>query len=563
MKTLNLLLIGLLLSAGASAETFDLSKQRAEVQNINPVPGYKIQGDRIIINPTPKQLVIDKEGRTMPKTAKVTSNIDLTKAAPETYVLTVTPNEVMIHASDRKGEIYARETLRQLMELPGETIPCLTITDTPTIPMRGVVEGFYGTPWSHQVRLSLIDYMGRNKLNTYIYGPKDDPYHSSPNWREPYPADQAAQIRELAEACYRNGVDFVWAIHPGKDIKWNEEDYQNLLHKLNLMYDLGVRGFALFFDDIEGEGTDPNKQSALLNRLNKDMVQAKGDVAPITFCPTHYSRLWADPTDKGPLAIYGRTLDPGIYVMNTGDVVCSDLTKDCLNFFNNLTKRPSYYWWNFPVTDYARNFLMLGPAYGLEPTATANDVVALVSNPMENGEASKVALCGVADYTWNPQSYNALDNWERAMVDIMPECPEAFRTLAIHCADTQTGYRRAESWETPLVRLSEATPAQLDTLRNEFAKMESASKAILTQCNDSLLLKEIQPWVIELGKMGARCRRVLDLYEKRDATPKSVYQAQYEAAMMNDADTTAYGKHKVGTLKIMPFYLQAIEDLRP
>ena len=41
-------------------------------------------------------------------------------------------------------------------------------------------------------------------------------------------------IKELVAACKKNRVDFVWAIHPGKDIKWNEEDYQNLKHKLDL-----------------------------------------------------------------------------------------------------------------------------------------------------------------------------------------------------------------------------------------------------------------------------------------------------------------------------------------
>lgn len=116
-------------------------------------------------------------------------------------------------------------------------------------------------------------------MNCYLYGPKDDPYHSCPNWRLPYPEQEARQIRELVEACNRNRVDFVWAIHPGQDIKWNEEDYNNLVRKFEMMYDLGVRSFAIFFDDISGEGTNPVKQTELLNRLNEEFVRAKGDVA--------------------------------------------------------------------------------------------------------------------------------------------------------------------------------------------------------------------------------------------------------------------------------------------
>ena len=59
------------------------------------------------------------------------------------------------------------------------------------------------------------------------------------------------------------------------------------------MYDLGVRAFAIFFDDISGDGTDPGRQTELLNRLDADFVRAKGDVAPLVVCPTDYSRLWA------------------------------------------------------------------------------------------------------------------------------------------------------------------------------------------------------------------------------------------------------------------------------
>ncbi|MBJ7883138.1 beta-N-acetylglucosaminidase domain-containing protein, partial [Gelidibacter salicanalis] len=72
-----------------------------------------------------------------------------------------------------------------------------------------------------------------------------DPYHSSPNWRKPYPGDEAAQLKKLIDKAEMNHVDFVWAVHPGKDIKWNDEDRAVLLHKFELMYDLGIRSYAV------------------------------------------------------------------------------------------------------------------------------------------------------------------------------------------------------------------------------------------------------------------------------------------------------------------------------
>lgn len=85
------------------------------------------------------------------------------------------------------------------------------------------------------------------------------------------------------------------------------------------------------------------KQTELLNRLTKDFVKSKGDVAYLTVCPTDYSKLWANPTPQGSLAIYGETLDPSIEVFWTGDVVCSDLTPETLDWVNSRIKRPAYF----------------------------------------------------------------------------------------------------------------------------------------------------------------------------------------------------------------------------
>ena len=183
------------------------------------------------------------------------------KAVSGAYLLDINEDGISIMGYDERGAFYGLQTLRQIVEQhPDGQLPCLSINDWPDLPARGVVEGFYGTPWSHQARLSLIDFYGRFKMNTYVYGPKDDPYHSSPYWRDPYPTAQARNISELVRACERNRVDFVWAVHPGQDIQWNEEDYGRLVAKFEAMYDLGVRAFAIFFDDISGEGTDPMRQ---------------------------------------------------------------------------------------------------------------------------------------------------------------------------------------------------------------------------------------------------------------------------------------------------------------
>ena len=532
-------------AAVAQDDSFDLSSQRGEVQEFNAVPGHKIDHKGIVINPTPQSIerpytgVLNISGGFNVKDKHKKFSDDLgflrqshnglpltidfgakkarkagVKEVSGAYLLDIGTKGIKITGYDERGAFYALQTLRQI--LAGDAVkkegglPMMVINDYPSMKYRGVVEGFYGTPWSHQVRLSLLDFYGQNKLNDYLYGPKDDPYHSSPYWRQPYPADQAKNIKELVAAAKKNRVNFIWAIHPGKDIRWNKADYDSLVGKFNMMYDLGVRSFAIFFDDIEGEGTNPQKQVELLNNLTKDFVKAKGDVTNLIVCPTDYSQLWAKPGPDGPLAVYGRGLNPDVEVFWTGAVVCSDLTHETLDFIDSRIKRPALYWWNYPVTDYCKHIILQGPVYGLATDLTSAEVAGIESNPMEHGEASKLALYGVADYAWNTPAYNAIDNWERGLVELVPDAADAYRTFAIHSTDTETGYRRDESWETTTFPFNKYTPEQFEALKQEFEKITTVENAMNLGCSNRALLSELSPWLKQFTKVGKRGLRTLD-----------------------------------------------------
>lgn len=578
----------------AYAQETDLSAQRSEVQTILKVPGKKVDHRGLIINPMPQQMNVDGSGvlnisagvKLKDKTGKFASKLSFLpsvgKGLPLTisvkpvstkkqqpvagsYSLVINKKGITITANDESGAFYGLQTLRQIVESPiskgGTSVPYLSITDYPDMPYRGVVEGFYGTPWSHEVRLSLIEFYGRNKMNTYIYGPKDDTYHSTPNWRLPYPEKEGKNIHELVEACRQNYVDFVWAIHPGQDIKWNDEDYQNLVKKFNLMYDYGVRSFAIFFDDISGEGTNPMKQVELLNRLTKEFVQAKGDVTPLIVCPTDYTKLWANPSPEGALSVYGRHLDPSIKVFWTGDVVCSDIDHSTLDWVNSRIQRPAFVWWNFAVTDYVRHIVLQGPVYGLETTLSNKDMSGFVSNPMEHGEASKLSLYSVADYTWNTAGYNAMDSWERGLAAVGLEAKDAYRTFAIHSADTETGYRRDESWETEIFRYGNYTQAQYDALYREFEKVAQVPAEMEKRCRNKALLKELKPWLTEFGKLGVRGQKALKLMTLFKEDDMKNFWTNYVDNMMSKDDRKAYEAHRSGTMKLQPFYEMAMVDL--
>lgn len=560
-----------LLAAGmfmpVKGEEVDLQLQRREDQTVNAVPGHKVDHQGLAINPTPRELVRDAAGRTLDVSAKpirIKTTVGA-KAASKAgvkpvegaYRLIINKKGAEITAFDKAGEFYGRQTLDAILgseAASGGKVPFLEINDWPELPVRGVVEGYYGAPWSHETRLALIDFFGRNKLNAYFYGPKNDPYHSSPDWRKPYPPEDAARLKELIEACDSNMVRFTWAVHPGADIKWTDEDFNDIMAKFGQLYDLGCRAFAVFFDDIRGEGTNPEKQVAFMNRLTKEFVEAKGDVAPLAMCPTDFTKAWADGSEKGPLAVYGRTLDPSVRVMWTGDAVCGDIGRETLQWVDSRTRRPALVWWNYPVTDYARHILMQGPVYGLDNQSTESDLCGLLSNPMENGIASTVALYGVADYTWNPAGYNPLDSWERSLAAIMPECPEAYRDFAINSCDTEFGYRRAESWETPTFTFADYTPEKAAVLRTQLARMKAAPGIIRQKCGNRLLLGEINPWLDQLEALAGRAGRALQLMEPYRNGDAVAFWEGYVANRMDTAQQRAYETHKLGTLKWQPFY---------
>ena len=320
----------------------------------------------------------------------------------EGYYLSIEKDKIVIAGTDRQGLFYGVQTLAQLLTLP--KLPLAQVTDYPDLPYRGVVEGFYGTPWSQDARIRQLEFYGKNKLNVYLYGPKDDPYHSTPNWRKPYPPEEAAQLKTLVDKAKENEVIFYWAIHPGQDIRWNTEDRDALMQKFENMYELGVRAFAVFFDDISGEGTKAEKQAELLNYLDDNFVKIKGDVAPLVMCPTEYNKSWSD-VKRGYLTTLGDKLNKDIQIMWTGDRVISCIDKQSMEFINPLLKRKAYIWWNFPVSDYVRDHLLMGPVYG-NSLNIKDDMAAFVSNPMEGAEASKIALYSVADYAWNPIKVN-------------------------------------------------------------------------------------------------------------------------------------------------------------
>jgi hyaluronoglucosaminidase len=303
--------------------------------------------------------------------------------------------------------------------------------------VRGLIEGFYGKPWSHEERLELIRFCGREGLNTWVHAPKDDPYHRK-RWRDPYPDDELARIAELVREAAASQVDFAYAIAPGLDIRYTSDaELETLIAKCEQVKALGVTSFQLLWDDIEhalnypedderfGSAERPSgaAQSFFSNRFREAFPQP----GPLVVCPMGYAGTGDSPYRRS----FSPDLHPEIVVYWTGpEVVSIGITREALNL--NVLRFHGHLqliWDNYPVNDFDPGRLFLGPLLGRDPRLADGHCLGLIANGMIEAIPSKLALATVADWCRDPYGYDPLASFERSLCDHGAEVLDALRRL--------------------------------------------------------------------------------------------------------------------------------------
>ena len=304
----------------------------------------------------------------------------------------------------------------------------------------GIVEGFYGVPWNFNIRADLLQFCGEYKLNSYIYAPKDDEYHRS-KWREPYPENKIIELKNLTEIAIKNNVSFIFAISPGLDLNYEgqkgEEDFNYMINKIDSMYKIGIKDFAIFFDDLTGEQSGKN-QANFLNRIQQALEEKYVDVNPLITVPTQYTRNWmidAEGNVKNYTKEFSSILNKKIIVLYTGDKVVPDgIPEENYTKANDIYKRDLGIWWNYPVNDYYyvapnRNIkLALGPIEKLpkkKPTS-------IFYNPMEQPLLSKISIGTGADYALSPDKYDPNISWNNVIKKQFGNLSDYMKIFASH-----------------------------------------------------------------------------------------------------------------------------------
>jgi hyaluronoglucosaminidase len=303
--------------------------------------------------------------------------------------------------------------------------------------VRGVIEGFYGTPWSHAERLDLLEFCAHEGFDTWVHAPKDDSYHRA-RWREPYPERDLERFAELVETAGRLGVEFIYAIAPGLSICCSlDAELEALAAKCEQLRGAGVRRFHLLFDDLEQElncaedearyGHEARPGAAAHADLANRFRRAVPQDAPLVVCPRGYAGV--ERTDYRE--VFGRLLDPGIVVYWTGpEVVPATIAREDLDEAATGFAHELLLWDNYPVNDFDPERLFLGPLRGRDPELAEGRLAGLVANGMLQAVPQKLPLATVADYVRDPAGYDPAASFERALRTYGAEVVEALRALA-------------------------------------------------------------------------------------------------------------------------------------
>lgn len=387
---------------------------------------------------------------------------------------------------------------------------------------RGIVEGFYGDPWSYEQRKEMIKFISLYKMNSYLYAPKNDLYHRT-KWRDNYPENELDSLISLINCCRDNGIKFIFSVSPGETICYcSETDFIKLYNKYEVFVKNGVKDIAILFDDVKSEfsfiedkvhyGMELGRaQSEIANRLYDSFKEKY--IESFSFCPTEYSGY--DDTDyKKSIKKY---LNPNILIYWTGkSVFPKTITKEDACKAIEVYGHEILLWDNFPVNDADPRNLVVAPLTGRAKDLCDFGIKGYIANPMIQPEVSKIPLITSAEYAWNPKGYNPQESLTKALLLYGIEKSDCLRLFAENSSYHRINPHNAKRLQYLIDQF--INNGETVELLNYFEKMDNLYLEI--KCIDNRFFQnDIREWLpkIQLTSKLGKC--ILDVFagkERRD-----------------------------------------------
>lgn len=449
--------------------------------------------------------------------------------------------EVVILGEHSDATFYGLASLEQILERGTQQLPAVTLFDYADQQSRGLVEGYYGYPYSLSVKKSLMRFMMRLKMNTYMYGAKSDLYHSA-KWEEPYPKTLTKtdieygrmsqdMVKDLSKTSQATKVNFIWAIHPGNDFVGQPNVVTRIMKKFSSMYDLGVRQFAIFVDDVDVPTSEADcktnashltaVQKAIDAKWNKAGSAPEARVRPLHFVPQVYTLSWVGEADRKRFFKALSAVPSDITIYTTGWGVWTVPNSNDLATMHTELGRPVAWWWNYPCNDNADEQIYTSDMYTnfMEMRAVDNNArlqkelkngLGVVSNPMQQGMVSRIALFSVADYAWNNAKFDNMTSWKKAFKYAFPEntaLREAYQALSPYLR-----WNDHEDMAKAVEQYKNGNRAAFEKLLTHLQQNIEVVAQCKTSANEDeqLLYKEIEPWVLKLQTMVTAAQQFVE-----------------------------------------------------
>lgn len=355
--------------------------------------------------------------------------------------------------------------------------------------------------------------MGAHGLDTFLYGPKNDPYHRE-RWRDPYPDDALADLGQTARTARRAGVRFIVGLSPGLDVAYSSrDDFEALTAKLAQLASARIRDFALFFDDIYGGLASPadvaryggtgetalaRAHADLTNRTDR-WLRRRGLPGLALMVPSDY----AGSEPRPYRAALGRALRPHVAIGWTGSGVFADTITgaEARTVRAAFAGHPLVLWDNFPANDTVlSNNIHLGPLTGRDADL-GRALRGHLLNLMTQAHASLVALGTAAAYFAAPAAYDAESAWRTTLAELDPSGGLAVLAAQTRSSSLALDDAHALTAAVDAVAATYATPWWRDevvALESEIARQAAAPATIAASLGGTPLGDEIAPWVAEL-----------------------------------------------------------------
>jgi len=224
--------------------------------------------------------------------------------------------------------------------------------------VTGVIEGFYGPPWSWSDRRSVARHLGEHGMTHYVWAPKDDPRHRS-RWAEPHDVADLAGFEALADDGH---ATLGYGISP-VDLEVGDPAHLGALWaKVVSAVERGAGLVVLCLDDIAVRDRLGDDHAGLVRWLH-DRLDGRTALAVV---PTHY----AGTTTSRYLDAFVAGVPAEIPIGWTGPSVVNPVigAADAHARAKAVGGRKPLLWDNSHINDgLAADRLLLGPLTGRDP----------------------------------------------------------------------------------------------------------------------------------------------------------------------------------------------------